>query len=113
MTTPLPTTPKGLATIPGQRLVDAQTMSMIVALASQQTVMRARIDACERLLVENAVLAPGAIDAFVPDATAQAERDLLRQQSMTKIFRALHEAGEADLAALSATNAPPLSEDAA
>lgn len=109
MTSPLPTTPKGLATIPGQRLVDAQTMSMIVALASQQTVMRARIDACERLLIDKAVLAPGAIDAFVPDATAQAERDLLRQQSMTKIFRALHEAGEADLAALS----DPNSEDAA
>jgi hypothetical protein len=109
MTTPLPTTPKGLATIPGQRLVDAQTMSMIVALASQQTVMRARLDACERLLVENAVLLPGAIDAYVPDAPAQTERDALRQQSMTKIFRALHEAGEADLAAVSDSNA----EDAA
>lgn len=109
MTTPLPTTPKGLATIPGQRLVDSQTMSMIVALASQQTVMRARMDACERLLIENNVLTAGAIDAFVPDAAAQAERDVLRQQSLTKVFRALHEAGEAELAALSTTPA----EDAA
>lgn len=101
MTTPLPTTPKGLATIPGQRLVDSQTMAMIVALASQQTVMRARMDATERLLIENGALTPDAIDAYVPDAAAQAERDGLRQQAMTKVFRALHEAGEADLATLS------------
>lgn len=103
MTTPLPTTPKGLATIPGQRLVDSQTMSMIVALASQQTVMRARMDACERLLIENGALTPGAIDAYVPDTVAQVERDALRQHAMTKVFRALHEAGEAELATLSNT----------
>lgn len=101
--TGLPRSPKGLAPIPGQRQIDAQTLSMIVALASQVTVLRARLDACERVLVGGSVIQPGAIDAFVPDAQAQAERDALRTTGMNKIFRALQEAGEADLSTLEAT----------
>lgn len=99
----LPRSPKGLADIPGQRQADAQTMAMIVALASQVTVLRARLDTCERLLADANVLQPGAIDSYVPDAAAQAERDALRVGGMNKIFRALQEAGEADLAAIAAT----------
>lgn len=91
-------TPKHLAKIPGQRPLDAQMLSMIVALASELTVVRARLDTCERLLTQAGVLTEETIDNFNPDATAQEERERLRQNSMQKIFRALIEASEADLA---------------
>jgi hypothetical protein len=80
-------------------------LSMIVALASQVTVMRARLDACERVLVAGDVMQPGAIDAFIPDAQAQAERDALRSSGLNKIFRALQEAGDADLSAVTPSSA--------
>jgi hypothetical protein len=97
----LPQSPKKLDAIPGQRQVDAQTMAMIVSLASETTILRARLDACERLLVAAKLLAPGAIDAFSPDPAAQLERDRQRTQSMAKIFRSLQEGAAADLASLS------------
>ena len=95
----IPRTPKGLAPIPGQRDADEQTLSMIVALTSEVTVIRARLDTCERLLVENGVLDEGAIEGLTPDAGAQAERDLLRKRTLEKVFRTLQESGEAELAA--------------
>ncbi len=92
----LPQSPKKLDAIPGQRQVDAQTMAMIVSLASETTILRARLDACERLLVAAKLLAPGAIDAFSPDPAAQIERDRQRTQSMAKIFRSLQEGAAAE-----------------
>ncbi|WP_049974277.1 hypothetical protein [Azospirillum sp. B4] len=74
---------------------------MIVSLASEVTVLRARLDTCERLLVAAKVLAPGAIDTFSPDEAAQAERDGMRQHTLNKVFRPLQEAALADLAAAS------------
>lgn len=95
----IPRTPKGLAPIPGQRDADEQTLSMIVALTSEVAVIRARLDTCERLLVRNGVFEDDAIEAFAPDAAAQAERDQLRKRTLEKIFRPLQESGEAELAA--------------
>lgn len=71
---------------------------MIVALASELTVIRARLDTSERLLAQAGIIGSDAIDTFDPDAAAQAERERLRQRSMAKIFRAITEASEADLA---------------
>lgn len=93
-------TPKRLASIPGQRSFDAQTLSMIVALASEVTVLRARLDTCERLLIGAGILQEGAIDGFSPSPDAQAQREVLRQNAMTKIFRSMIEVSEADLASL-------------
>jgi len=95
----IPRTPKGLAPIPGQRDADEKTLSMIVALTSEVTVIRARLDTCERLLIQNGVFADGAIEAFAPDAAAQSERDQLRKRTLEKVFRPLQESGEAELAA--------------
>ncbi|MDE1150819.1 MAG: hypothetical protein PW843_30075 [Azospirillaceae bacterium] len=74
---------------------------MIVSLASEATILRARLDACERLLVASGVLAPGAVDEFSPDAAAQVERDRMRQHILAKVFRPLQEAAQADLASVS------------
>lgn len=75
---------------------------MIVALASEVTVIRARLDTCERLLADAGIITGDAVDNYSPDAAAQAERDKLRRSSMNKIFRSMVEASDADIA--SATN---------
>lgn len=99
MTRPaLPRTPKRLDAIDGSRPLDEQLIGMIVGLASEVTVLRARLDACERLLVASGSLVPGAIDGYEPDAAAGAERDAQRRQTMEKIFRPLREGAQADLA---------------
>jgi hypothetical protein len=99
---PLPRTPKKLDPIPGREARDEQTLGMILALTSEITILRARLDACERLLVDAKVLPTGAIDSFAPDAAAQAEREALRTRSIAKILRPMHELAEHELAVLTA-----------
>ncbi len=70
---------------------------MILALTSEITVLRARLDACERLLVANGTLAPGSVDAFDPDPAAQAERDEQRGRILDKVLRPMREAAQAEL----------------
>lgn len=96
----LPRTPNRLDDIPGQSSFDEQMLAMVVGMASELTVMRARLDACERLLADAGIFAPGAVDAYEPDADAQAARDAQRERILRKIFRPLQEAAAADLAAL-------------
>jgi hypothetical protein len=96
--TTLPRTPNRLDAIDGSRPLDEQFIAMIVGLASEVTVLRARLDACERLLVASGSLVPGAVDGYEADAAAGAERDAQRRQTMEKIFRPLREGAMADLA---------------
>jgi hypothetical protein len=104
--TKLPRTPNRLDAIPGQSALDEQLLAMIVGLASEATILRARLDSCERLLTQAGILAPDAIDSYSPDETARQERDSQRSRIMQKIFRPLQEAAAADLAA-----AVPVSEE--
>ncbi len=97
--TPLPKTPNRLDAIDGSRPFDEQVLGMIVGLASEVTVLRARLDACERLLVAGGALKSGAVDSFEPEPEAQAQRDALRHAAMEKIFRPLREGAQAELAA--------------
>ena len=97
---PLPRTPHRLDPIDGARPMDEQLLAMIVGLTSEITILRARLDACERLLEASGTLAPGAIDAFAPDAAAEAVRERQRQATLDKVFRPLREAAEADFKSL-------------
>ena len=97
--TPLPRTPNRLDLIEGSRALDEQLMAMIIALTSEVTVLRARLDAVERLLVEGGALQAGAVDAYVPDDVASKEREALRHATMKKVFRPLREAAEKELEA--------------
>lgn len=97
--TPLPRTPNRLDPIEGSRAMDEQFLAMIVALASEVTVLRARLDAAERLLAANGALPAGAIDGYAPDDAAQTEREALRTATVNKVFRPLREAAQKDLAA--------------
>ncbi|MFT4054867.1 MAG: hypothetical protein QM681_10205 [Novosphingobium sp.] len=98
----LPRTPNRLDAIDGSRPMDEQLLAMIVGLTSEVTVLRARLDAAERLLAGSGALPGGAIDAFEPDAEAAAEREGLRKATLDKVFRPLREAAEAELAAVNA-----------
>lgn len=91
---PLPQTPNRLDAIDGARPLDEKLLSMIVSLASEVSILRARLDSCERLLVETGALREGAIDMYDPDPVAATERDAQRQAIIRKVFRPLTE-GEA------------------
>jgi len=95
---PLPRTPNRLDQIEGAREYDEQVLAMIVSLTSEITVLRARLDAAERLLVASGALADGAIDGFEPEASAVTQRNAQRQAIIRKVFRPLTEAqsGKAD-----------------
>jgi hypothetical protein len=97
----MPRTPKKLDPIPGRSAGDEQTLGMILALTSEITVLRARLDACERLLVAEEVLRPGAIDNFAPDDAAQVEREALRTRTIAKVLRPMQELAAQELAAIS------------
>lgn len=96
---PLPRTPKRLDPIPGRDARDEQTMGMILALTSEITILRARLDACERLLADAKLLPAGAIDGFSPDAAAQAEREALRTRTIAKVLRPMQELAAQELSA--------------
>ncbi len=68
-------------------------MVMIVALTSEVAVLRARLDAFERLSEAAGGVSPEQIDAFAPDAEAESERAKQRQRLLRRVFRSLGEAG--------------------
>ncbi|MET0241211.1 MAG: hypothetical protein ABW184_15065 [Sphingobium sp.] len=90
---------KRLLPIPGMADADEQTMAMIVALTSEVTVLRARLDAFERIAESAGLIARADIDGFVPGPDAEAERSEHRRRTLRRVFRAVREAGEAELAA--------------
>ena len=73
---------------------------MIMGLLSESTVLRARQDACERLLASAGLLPPGAVDSFDPDPAARAEREALRKRSIAKVLRPMQELAQHELASL-------------
>jgi len=95
----LPRSPNRLDAIEGSRELDEQFLAMIVSLTSEVTVLRARLDACERLLAKGGALEKGAIESFEPDLQAQTEREGQRRHTMHKVFRPLLEAASKDLQA--------------
>lgn len=97
---PLPRTPHRLDPIDGARAMDEQLLAMIVSLTSEVTILRARLDAAERLLQASGALAPGAVDGFEPDASAEAQREGHRRATLDKVFRPMREAALAELASI-------------
>ncbi len=90
--TPLPRTPNRLDEIDGSREFDEQVLAMIVALTSEVTVLRARLDAAERLLAKSGALPTGSVDEYDPDEEAEAQRNAQRKRILDKVFRPLTEA---------------------
>lgn len=64
-----------------------RVLSMAMALAGELSVARERIDTLERLLEQRGLLQRSEIEAFVPDAAAQAERHAWGREYIARILR--------------------------
>jgi hypothetical protein len=66
-----------------------RVLSITMAVATELSVARERIDTLERLLVQHGVLAPDAVERFTPDAAAVAARDAWGREYIARILRIL------------------------
>jgi hypothetical protein len=72
--------------------------ALFAALATEFAVLHERVDSLERVLAGHGAIPPEAVEAYVPDAAAEAARQAWRQQFLERIFAELQ--AEADSAAL-------------
>lgn len=72
-----------------------RVLAITLAMAQELAVSRQRTDTLERLLLAKGVIAPGEIDAFVPDAAAAAERQMWNQEYIARILRIVQQENEA------------------
>lgn len=68
-----------------------KVLSITLALAGEVAVLRERLDAVERLLEGGQPVTRAALDAYVPDAEARADRDAWREQFLDVILRVVHQ----------------------
>ncbi len=66
-----------------------RVLSITLAVATELSVARERIDTLERLLVQQGVLAADAVETFAPDATALAAREAWGREYIARILRIL------------------------
>lgn len=83
---------KGRKSIPNFTDSEDQVLAMILALTSELAVTRERLDTLERILGEQNLLDSSAIDSFVPDQTAVAQRDGLRRRIISKVMQPVNDA---------------------
>jgi hypothetical protein len=72
------------------RTVD-QLMAMVVALTSELSILRDRLDTHERLAQTRGVFSPAEVDEFLPGPDAMQERSAQRTRLMRKVFRVIRE----------------------
>jgi hypothetical protein len=71
-----------------------QLLGVVLGLTQEVSVLRDRVDTMERLMDRNGAVSRADLEAYVPDAAAQAERAQLRNDYLQRVFRVLrHEAG--------------------
>ena len=80
---------KGRRHAPGSDPRIDTLMNMLMALTSEVSVLRERVDAHERLQAENKFTGPEAVDDYLPDESAQKNRATLRQRLIAKVCRPL------------------------
>jgi len=72
-----------------------KVLSMTMALTGEVAVMRDRLDSLERLLEADQPVSREALDGYVPDDAARAERDHWRARFLEIVLRAVHQEREA------------------
>lgn len=71
-----------------------QLLGIVLGLSQEVSVLRDRVDTMERLMDRNGAVSRADLEAYVPDAKAQAERAQIRADYLQRVFRVLrHEAG--------------------
>ncbi len=78
--------------IPNQSATEDMLLAMVTALAGELAVLRERLDTSERLLDAAGVVSREKIEAFAPDAAATTEREALRKNLISRVFRPLRDA---------------------
>ena len=68
-----------------------KVLSITMALAGEVAVLRDRVDTIERLAEAGQPLSRAAVDAFVPDEQARADRDAWRETFLSVVLRVVHQ----------------------
>ena len=80
---------KGRRHAPGSDPRIDTLMNMLMALTSEVSILRERLDAHERLQAAGDFTGPDAVDDYVPDEAVQKTRATLRQRLIAKVCRPL------------------------
>lgn len=83
-----------------------RVLSIAMALAGELAVARERLDTLERLLVQQGVLAADAVETYVPDAQAQAQRNQWGREYISRVLRMLDQ----DVQAMTGPQDPPVEQ---
>lgn len=83
-----------------------RTLSIVMALVGEVSVMRERMDTIERLLDAKGTVGRADIEAYTPNAEAGEERGLLTRAYIARIMRSVQQ----DMEALAELNDPNVEE---
>ncbi|NCT81978.1 MAG: hypothetical protein GXC94_02450 [Comamonadaceae bacterium] len=83
-----------------------RVMSIAMAVAGELAVARERMDTLERVLIQQGVMPADAIEAYVPDAEAQAARNQWGREYIARVLRML----EQDVQAMNGPQDPALEQ---
>lgn len=72
-----------------------RTLSIVLAIAGEVSVLRERLDTVERLLATKGTISRADIETYVPDRAAGTERALLTKAYVARILRAVQQDMEA------------------
>jgi hypothetical protein len=72
-----------------------QMMTFLLELTAEVSVLRERVDTVERLLDANGSVTRAQIEAFEPNAQADAERTAAREALVRRVLR-MHSSGKTD-----------------
>ena len=72
-----------------------RTLSIVMAIAGEVSVLRERLDTVERLLDTKGTISRADIEAYTPDRRAGAERGLLTKEYLARILRGVQQDMEA------------------
>ena len=83
-----------------------RTLSIVMALVGEVSVMRERMDTIERLLDANGTISRLDIEAYTPDRSAGKERGLITKEYIARIMRGVQQ----DMEALAELGEPTVEE---
>jgi hypothetical protein len=83
-----------------------RTLSIVMALVGEVSVLRERLDTVERLLETKGTISRADIEAYEPDRTAGHERGLQTREYIARVMRGVQQ----DMEALEEIDAPSVEE---
>ncbi len=72
-----------------------RTLSILIALVGEVSVLRERLDTVERLLETKGTISRGDIESYTPDRDAAFERGIATREFITRVMRGVQQEMEA------------------